>query len=85
MLLVSKWVCSPPATVGMGIAQQSQHSKGDLELLKAAKMLKQTWQMELSVQRCNTVQAWPAWVPAGLLAWAGLALQALAGIVGCRR
>lgn len=55
---------------GWGIAQQPHHWKGNLELLKGAKMLKQAWQMELSVQRCSTAQAWPVWVPAGLFAWA---------------
>lgn len=39
---------------GWGIAQKSHHWEGDLEMLKGAKLLKQTWQMELSVQRCST-------------------------------
>lgn len=68
---------------GWGIAQKSHHWEGDLEMLKGAKLLKQTWQMNCLFK--DAAQAWPIWVPAGLFAWAVAACQALAGIVGLRR
>lgn len=70
---------------GWGIAQQSPYWRGDLELLRGDKMLKQTWQMKLSVQRGSTAQAWPLWVPAGLFSGAVAARRALAGAAGHRR